>query len=97
MLSGMKPLPKALIIFVPIALLVWAGVKFMPEKKVEPVVAPVAVQVVPAEDPVVTKAAQRLQAPIEAPASVIEAPVQKGNVTSGDAGMDALLNAGKKK
>jgi hypothetical protein len=87
MLSGMKPLPKALLIFLPIALAIGLYMKFAPEKKVEPVVVPVAVQVVPAGAAVVV-------APTPAPATVVEpAPVADEAQNSG---MKALMQKGKK-
>ena len=61
MLSGMKPLPKALIIFLPIAIAIGVYVKFAPEKKVEPI----EVQVAPAEAAVIQPAViQQPQAPV---------------------------------
>ena len=84
MLSGMKPLPKALIIFLPIAIAIGVYVKFVPEKKVEPVAPPVAVQVVPAE----ASAVQPAPAATEPQASVVD----EGQ----NAGMKALLEKGKK-
>lgn len=87
MLTGMKPLPKALIIFLPIALAVWVSVKFMPEKKVEPVVPPIAAQVVPAETAVAP-------APVAATSEPAQAPVVEDSSQS--AGLKALLQKGKK-
>lgn len=86
MLSGMKPLPKALIIFAPIALAIGLYVKFAPEKKIEQVVAPIAVQVVPVES-----AAPVVVAPVATPAAE-PAPIAEAQ----DAGMKALLQKGKK-
>ncbi len=90
MLSGMKPLPKALIIFAPIALAVFLYIKFVPEKKVEAPVAPVAVQVVPAEQPALTVEATPV------PATALPAPVQAAEPADQSAGMKALLEKGKK-
>ena len=86
MLSGMKPLPKALIIFLPIALAIGLYIKFAPEKKVELVATPVVVEVVPAEAAVVI-------APL-----VVTTPAQPAHVAveAQDAGMKALLEKGKK-
>ena len=81
MLSGMKPLPKALIIAAPIVLAVFLYVKFVPEKKVE-VVEPVATQAAPTEPVIMTVV------PTEPVPVVVEQPQ--------DAGMKALLEKGKK-
>jgi len=95
MFAGMKPLPKALIIFLPIALAIGAYIKFAPEKKV---VAPVAVEAPVVVTPVPSEAATaaKAQEAPSAPAPVAEPVEATGNVTSGDAGMKALLKAGKK-
>ena len=87
MFANMKPLPKALIIFVPIALAVFLGTKFLPEKQVPPVVTPVAVQVVPAETAVVPT-------PVAATSEPAQAPVVEDSSQS--AGLKALLQKGKK-
>lgn len=93
MLTGMKPLPKALIIFLPIALAVWVSVKFMPEKKVEPVVTPIAAQVVPAEQP---KFESQSGDPSAKAETVQVSPVPVTEDNSQSEGMKALLQKGKK-
>lgn len=77
MLSGMKPLPKALIIALPIVIAVTLYIKFAPEKKVEPVVAPVAVQAVPAETAVVP-APESAPVATEGQSEGMKALLQKG-------------------
>lgn len=81
MLTGMKPLPKALIIFLPIALAIGAYVKFAPQAKVEPIVTPIVVPVEAALSIVTT------------PAFVEPTPIVDNNQ---NAGMKALLEKGKK-
>ena len=100
MFKNMKPLPKALIIFVPIALAIGGYMKFGPEPKVEsptPVVQQVEPTVVSAETPTSVRlkfdkqegdtVAKPEAAPVEsAPAETI----------NDNAGLAALLKAGKK-
>ena len=89
MFAGMKPVPKALILGVIIALPIWAYTQLTP--KSEPVVeAPVQITVVPAEGDAVKRAAEL------AVQAATPAPEPAPSVTSGDAGLKALLNAGKK-
>jgi len=95
MFNNMKPLPKAIMIAAPIALAVWGYTTFAPKKVAEPVVTPVVVTAVPAESEAVTRAAAMVEAPVATAPQVQEAPAQS-NVTSGDAGIAALLKAGKK-
>lgn len=92
MFNNMKPLPKAIMIAAPIALAVWGYTTFAPKKVAAPVVAPIAVTTVPAESAAVAHAA----ALVEAPAPQVQETPTQSNVTSGDAGMAALLKAGKK-
>lgn len=95
---ALKPLGKAIVIGLPIALAL-AGYHFFAPKSTTPeVVAAQPVEATPvttpsAESAAVERAAQLANQPA-APAPA-PAPAQR-NVTSGDAGLDAVLNAGKK-
>lgn len=101
MLKGMKPLPKAIVLGVVIAAPIWAYMQFAPKSAPKaPVVEPIAVETttVPAESEAVKRAAELAQQPVQAQpaAPVAEAPAAPANVTSGDAGLKAVLGAGKK-
>lgn len=98
MFKDMKPLPKAIMIAVPIALAVWAYTAYGPKDKPVPVQAPVEITVVPAESEAVKRAEVLISQPkAEAPQAEPQAQeAPQGNVSSGAAGMAALLKAGKK-
>ena len=101
MFKDMKPLPKAILIAVPIALAVWAYTAYGPKDKPAPVQAPVEITVVPAESEAVKRAEALISQPkAEAPQAPQPEPqaqeAPQGNVSSGAAGMAALLKAGKK-
>lgn len=98
MFKKMKPLPKAITIAVLVAAPIWAYVQFAP--KSEPKATPVVVEAptpVPAESEAVKRAAALADTPVTA-APIEAAPQEqpKGNVSSGQAGLDALMKAGKK-
>lgn len=90
MLKNMKALPKAIIIGMLVALPIVAYVKFAPKSDPKVEAPTVVLQQVPVESEAVKRAAERIEAPVQ------EAP-KTSNVTSGDAGMSALLQAGQKK
>ena len=100
MFKNMKALPKALMIGVPIALAIWGWINFGPKPSPKaPEVPPAIAETVPAESDVVKRAAAALDAPIAKAAPVAAVPDAEpapstSNVTSGDAGMAALLKAG---
>lgn len=95
MFKNMKPLPKALVIGLPIALAVWAYVQFAPKKVPGPVAAPVEITAVPAQD-LTDRVVGTLTQSLPPAPEVVDVPKQ-GTVSSGDAGLNALLkNAGKK-
>ena len=97
MLKGMKPLPKALILCVIIFAPIAAYVKFAPQKPpAAPVVEAVAPTAVPAE---AAAPAAPAPAPVAvAPAAPAPAAPPSGLTPAGgqDAGLNAVLNAGKK-
>ena len=97
MFSKMKPLPKALIIGVLIAVPIWAYVQFVPKSEPKPVPVVEAPTPVPAESEAVKRAAALADTPVTPAAPVAPAEqTPKGNVSSGQAGLDALMKAGKK-
>lgn len=89
MFSKMKPLPKALVIFVPIALAIFLYTKFVPEKAPEPVVVAPAIEASPT--PVVVAPSQKVVLPEVNAAIEAAKPVEEPS-----AGMKALLEKGKK-
>lgn len=97
---ALKPLGKAIVIGLPIALAL-AGYHFFAPKSTTPeVVATQPVEATPvttpsAESAAVERAAQLANQPAAPAPAPTPAPAQR-NVTSGDAGLDAVLNAGKK-
>lgn len=98
MFKDMKALPKAILIAAPIALAIWAYSTFVPKSAPEPAPVVLEVTTVPAESEAVKRAEALISQPkAEAPQAepVVQEPVQ-GNVSSGTAGMAALLKAGKK-
>ena len=81
MFRNMKPLPKAILIGIVIALPIWAYTKFGPKPEDKPIVVQEQVK----EEPVVV-----------APTVQEDNQPKVGSVTSGAAGLDAVLKAGKK-
>lgn len=96
MFSKMKPLPKALIIGVLIAVPIWAYVQFAPKSESKPAVVVEAPTPVPAESEAVKRAAALVEAPAPQPTPQPAPAAPIGNVSSGQAGLDALMKAGKK-
>lgn len=92
---NLKPLPKLILIAGPIILSVWAYSTFAPKPVEQPAQKPAPVVVVPAEASLPPPAASAAPV-IEAPAAPsTEAPVLQPAGGS-DAGLAAVLKAGKK-
>ena len=98
-MAKLKALPKALIIGVVLAGIGFAAFKLMPERKpVTPQLSETPVQATPpaAEAPTVTVAPAPVQ-PQPTPQPANEPAPTPATVTNGGAGLDSVLNAGKKK
>lgn len=101
---ALKPLPKAIMIAAVVGVVAFAGTKFLPDSKPEapaPVVAAPTVVTPPTQAQVeaaATAGASDTVAPQERVDSQPLAPAPeapKHNVTSGDAGLNAVLGAGR--
>ena len=97
---ALKPLGKAIVIGLPIVLAIAGYTYFAPKATTPEVVAaqpvvPTPVTTPSAESTAVERAAQLANQPTQAAPEPV-APTPQRNVTSGDAGLDAVLNAGKK-
>lgn len=99
MFKNMKPLPKALLIAIIVGAPIAAYVKFAPSKPAAPVVSPIAPVAVPAEaaSPV---ASVQAEAPVAPAVPAAPAPVSQPSgltpASGQDAGIAAVLKAGKK-
>lgn len=91
---ALKPVPKAILIIAIVSAAGYAFTKFMPKSAPAPeVAAPAPTVVVPPTQAQVDTASEQAAAPAPAPTPAPETP--RSNVTSGDAGLSAVLGAGR--
>lgn len=92
---ALKPVPKAILIIAVVSAVGYAFTKFMPETPaVSATPAPVPTVVIPPTQDQVTSAAETAPTPSTPPMTpVTDNP--RPNVTSGDAGLSAVIGAGR--
>lgn len=97
---ALKPLPKLIIIAAVVGGAGYAGLKFLPDAKKEAAPVAEAPAATPAPAPAATPVVNPPQAVAEQAAAPTPAPAQEApkqlNTSNGDAGLAAVLGAGKK-